>query len=74
VKRFAPRCHVDIVKAPSTQCRRDKVAQRTACIKNVKFKIIKTRTGCQYVVYLYYSEYLNRAAQNLRLGRIQAAG
>jgi len=40
----------------------------TTCIKNVKFKI-KIRIGCQYVGYFYYSENLNWAAQNLRLGR-----
>jgi len=39
------------------------VALKTTCIKNVKFKIIKIRTGCQY------GEHLNWAAQNLRLGR-----
>jgi len=47
------------------------VALRTTCIKNVKFKIIKIRTGCQYVGYFYYSENLNWAAQNLRLGRMR---
>jgi len=41
----------------------------TISIKNVKIKIIKIRTGCQYASYLHYSENLNRAAQNLRLGR-----
>jgi len=45
------------------------VSLKTTCIKNVKFKIIKTRTGCQYVGYFYHSENLNWAAQNLRLGR-----
>jgi len=67
---------VDIWKSPRTQQRRDKVAVRTTCIKNIKFKIIKIRTGCQYVGYLYYSENLfgphktfNRAAQNLQPGR-----
>ena len=54
--------------------RRDKVALRTTCIKNVKFKSNKTRTGCQYVGYFYHSENLNRAAQNPRLGRMRAAG
>jgi len=39
------------------------------CIKNVKFKVIKIRKGCQYVEYFYYSENLNWTAQNLRLGR-----
>jgi len=29
--------------------KRDKVVVKTTCIKSVKFKIIKTRTGCQYV-------------------------
>jgi len=31
--------------------RRNKVALRTTCIKNVKFKIIKIRTGCEYLGY-----------------------
>jgi len=34
---------------------------RTTWIKNVKFKIIKITTGCQYVGYLFYSENLNWA-------------
>jgi len=42
--------------------RRDKVALRTTRIKNVKFKIIKIRTGCQYAGYFHYSERLNWAA------------
>jgi len=54
--------------------RRDKVALRTTCIKNVKFKIIKTRTRCQYVGYFYYSENPNWAAQNPQLGRMDMAG
>ena len=37
------------------------VALTATCIKNVKFKIIKIRTGCQYVCYIY-SENLNWAA------------
>ena len=45
------------------------VALKATCIKNVKFKIIKIRTGCQYVGFFYYSENLNWAAQNLRLVR-----
>jgi len=48
--------------------RRDKEALRTTCIKNVKFKIKKTRTGCQYVGYFYHSENLNWASENPRLG------
>ena len=58
---------VYIWKSPSTQYRRDKVVLRITCIKNVKFKIINARTG-QYVCYFYYSEYLNWATQNFRLG------
>jgi len=50
------------------------VALRTTGIKNVKFKIIKIRTNCRYVGYFYYSENLNWAAQNPRLGRMQAHG
>jgi len=41
--------------------RRDKVALRTTSIKNVKLKIIKTRTGCQYIGY-FYSVNLNWVA------------
>ena len=48
-----------IQKSPSTRYRRDEVALRTTCIKNVKFKIIKIRTACQYADYLHYSENLN---------------
>jgi len=29
---------------------------------------VKTRTGCQYAGYVYYSKNLNLAAQNPRLG------
>jgi len=47
----------------------DKVALRTTCIKNVKFRIVKIRTGWQHTGYFYYSENLNLAAQNLHLGR-----
>jgi len=59
-KRSNPKCNGN---------RRDKVALRTACNKNVKFKIIKLRTSFQYVEYFYYSQNLNWAAQNLWLGR-----
>ena len=48
--------------------RRDKVALRTSCNKNVKFKIVKTRTSC-HVGCFWCSENLYGAAQNLRLGR-----
>jgi len=43
--------------------RRDKVALKTTCIKNVKFKFIKMGTGCQDVGHFYYSENLIWAAQ-----------
>ena len=52
-KRSNPNCNGD---------RRDKMALSTTCIKNVKFKIIKIRTGCQYIGYFHYSEILNWAA------------
>jgi len=52
IKRFCIKVSMDIWKSPSTQYRRDIVALRTTCIKNVKFKIFKIRTGCQYVGYL----------------------
>jgi len=42
--------------------RRDKVALRPSYIKNVKFKIIKTRTGCQCLGYFYCSKNVNWAA------------
>jgi len=47
VKSFAPRCQW-IHKSPSTEYRCDKVALRTTCIKNVKFKfkIVKITIGC----------------------------
>jgi len=54
-------------KRPNPNChsrRRNKVALRTTCIKNVKFKIIKIRTGCEYVGYFYHSENLNWATKN----------
>ena len=54
--------------------RYDKVELQTTCIKNVRFKIIKIRRGCQYVGYLYYSKNLSLAAQNLCQGRMQPAG
>jgi len=51
---------------PHCNCnRRDKVALTTNCIKNVKLRIIKTRTGCQYIGYIYYSENLNWAAKTI---------
>jgi len=40
------------------------VALKTNCIKNVKFRIIKIRTGCQHMGYIYYSQNLNWAAKN----------
>ena len=60
-----------IWKSPSMQYRRDKVAVKTTCIKYIKLKIIKIRTGCLYIGYLYYSKNLlgRTKSQNLRLGR-----
>ena len=52
----------------------DKVALLPTCIKNVKFKIINVRTGCQYIGDFYYSDKLNWAAQNLRLGHMRPVG
>ena len=60
LKRWNPNCNGN---------RRDKVALKAICMKNVKFKLVKIRTGGQYLGYLYYSENLNWAAQNLQLGR-----
>jgi len=40
-------------KSSSAQYRRDKVALRVTCMRNVKYRIIKIRTVCQYVGYLY---------------------
>ena len=37
-------------------------ALKINCVKNVRFRIIKIRTGCQYIGYIYYSENLNWAA------------
>jgi len=45
------------------------MALKTTRNNNVKFTIIKTRTGCQYVGYFCSSENLNWAAQNPPLGR-----
>jgi len=47
--------------------RRDEVALRTACNKNIKFRIIKIRTSC-HGGYFYYSENLNWAACCPRVG------
>jgi len=53
---------------------RDKPALRTTSIKNVKFKFIKSRTGCQYIGYSYSVVNLNWAAQNPQMGRMRPAG
>jgi len=42
---------ISVLKRSNPNCSgntRDKVALRTTCIKNVKFKIIELRTGCHY--------------------------
>jgi len=31
----------------------DEIALKTTCIKNVKFKIIKIKTGCHYAGYTF---------------------
>jgi len=64
-KRSNPNCNGN---------RRDKVALKTTCIKNVKLKIVKIRTDCQYIGYFNYSENLNWAAQNLLLGHMRPNG
>jgi len=46
---FAPKVLVGIWKSRSTRYRHDNVAMRIICIKNVKFKIVNTKTGCQHV-------------------------
>jgi len=53
--------------------RRDKVALRTTCIKNVKFKIIN-RLSLSVCRILLHSKNLNWAAQNPRLGRMRPTG
>ena len=50
LKAFVSNCNIN---------RRDKVALKTTYIKNFKFTIIKTRTGCQNIAYFYYSHNLN---------------
>jgi len=52
-KRSNPNCNGN---------RRNKVALRTICFINVKFKIIKIRTGCQIVGCFSFSGRLNWAA------------
>jgi len=50
---------------------------RTTCIKNVKFKIIKIRSGREYLGplgYFYHNENFNWGTKKLRLGRMQSAG
>jgi len=63
-----------VFESNCNRSKREEVALRITCIKNFKFKFIKTRTGCQYVGCFYYSINLKRAAQNLRLGCMRAAG
>jgi len=53
-------------KTPSTRYRRDKTTLRVTedhLHQKCQFKIIKIRTGCQYVGYLCYSENLSWATQ-----------
>jgi len=53
--------------------RRDKLAENHQHQK-CQIQIIKTRTGCQYVGYVYYSVNLNWTAQYPQLGRMRPAG
>jgi len=53
---FCSKVSVSIWKSTSMQYRRDKVALTTAFVKNIKFKFIKIRGGCQYVGCLYCIE------------------
>jgi len=58
-KRSNPHCNGN---------RRDNVALKTNCIKIFKFRIIKIRTGFQYIGCIYYSENLNWAACGPQFG------
>ena len=53
--------------------RRDKVTLRTACIKNVKFEIIKKDRSSAFRILLLLRN-INWAARNLRLSRMRPAG
>jgi len=53
---------VDQWKSPRTWYKHGKVALKTTCIKNVKFKTFKIKTDCQNTDWLYCSENLNWAA------------
>jgi len=44
------------------------MALKTNWIKIFKFRLIKIRTGCQYIGYIYYSENLIWAACGSRVG------
>ena len=64
--------YANVLKRSNPDCngnRSYKVELRTTCIKNFQSISMKIRTSCQYVGYIYYSDNLNWAAQNLRLGR-----
>jgi len=50
------------------------VALWTTCIKNVKFKIIKIRTGCEYARYFYHSENPNWAEKKSSTGPCAGCG
>ena len=51
----------------------DKVALKAICIKHVTLKIVKIRTGCQYIGYFNSNENLNCTAKNFRLGHMRPA-
>jgi len=63
--------HFTYIRVSNVAKNMDKVALRRIWIKNLKFRIIKIRMGCQCVRYLYDGKNLNRAAQNLHLGRMR---
>ena len=50
--------------------RRDKVALKTTCVQNVKLKIIKMKTGCQYAyIYVGYFYYRTKLSTGLHAAR-----
>ena len=64
---------MDIWKSLSILYRHDNVALKITCIKMSKLRFSKSVQVVSIVGYLHYSENLNWAAQNLRLGRMRPA-
>jgi len=50
------------------------MALKITCIKNVKFKIIKIKTGCQYIENFHCCENPKVGRTNLRLGHMWPIG